>query len=401
MGVLDYFKRKAEQRRKDIIDKQVQKGINDYFGSPEQLSAESERIIRLAGLSIGQSDMEYLLTCAVSFHKADKPFSEVKLRLHTEFGDSLNDQQLSLLYDYVNEKFIKHNEVEALALIPQIAYVDASEQPLALYTIHNDQERKQYERRLPAALRAGGYYIQEGLKETLCLDALQSPQFAWLQSTLLHPAFQHLCFRYKNQVFSVLIALGKNCTAYVSQQDYDNQIRECKQYNMVPCVIPLDADDFHPLLGKNHLRYTDHDFSVNIRLHSSNEPIKMSDWEIQDMGIQVVRDDITRNGGTIDSYCNVPGINPQIWFTDKNGQRCYVVVVAHIANIDTNKPLNVKMYTKLADYPGYYAEVGLGSVESGSELYRGCELYVNYNGLETIERAAIRTGGTDEDIFIL
>lgn len=277
---------------------------------------------------------------------------------------------------------------------------------LRMHTISSKEQIDWYERHLHTGLRAAGWYIQEGLKNELGYKP-DFPEFSWLQSSLLKPAFQHLCFRYKNQIFSILMAFVQNNDAYILQQDFDNQIRESKKYNLIPCIIPLRADNYEPLVGGYQLIKSDDGSIIDVAELSSDTLIEMSNWEILDMGIQIVKDDILKQGWKILSYCNVPGIEPQIWFEKNNGQRCYVVVSASKACLEKDKPLNINMYSQLKDYMGYYAKVSfwdldyLGAhIDDGSKhLYRGHGLGINYKGLETIEKAAINTGANNDDIF--
>lgn len=312
----------------------------------------------------------------------------------------MDENRMRLLYDYVRLRYIDKNEIEAISLLPQIAYHQDDKDLIVLHTLGNGDELQRYEQKLHIAIRFAGRYIQEGLSKELRLEQLAYPEFDWLQSSILRPAFQHLCFRYKNQVYSILIALGKDNNVYVSKQDFENQIRECKNHNLIPCVIPLDSDDFHPLIKGYHLRFSDKSVVVNIKLQSSELPVELSEWEIQNTGLQIVLDDIKNNGGKVSSYCNVLGIEPQVWFEDLNGHRCYVVVATRLENRPFAKKLNTQMYQRFEQFNGYYADVCLHVADSTEEkLYRSHGIHFDFDGLEYIERAAIRTGGTDQKLY--
>lgn len=54
--------------------------------------------------------------------------------------------------------------------------------------------------------------------------------------------------------------------------------------------------------------------------------VEMSGWELHNFAIQIVRDHIVNNiKGNVLSYCDVDGIDPQVWFEDKQGTRSWVV----------------------------------------------------------------------------
>lgn len=401
MSILRKFNDWLEKRNSERYHQYLNSTIEKCYGSREKVTEEAQKIIDLTGLSVSTENMAGFLMYAVVFLKGNKTFADVKEGFK-KLMPNVDETRMALLYDYVRLKFIERKELEAIACLPQIAYYQDKKYQVALYTTTNDEDLRRYERKLPTALNAAGYYIQEGLKHELGVESLSLPEFSWIQSVLLKPAFQHLCFRYKNQVFSILIALGKNNEAFVSKQDIDNQLRECRENNMVSCVIPLDCDDFHPLSDGSYLRYSDKNVRVNVKLLSSDTPVEMSEWEIQDLGIQIVREDIEMDGGKIAHYCNVLGIEPQIFFEDKDGHRCYAVAATHAKNKSYKKKLNIQMYEWLKEYDGFYAEVGLGtSDDENGTLYRGQGLFVDYKGLEYIERAAMHTGSEDKEIYIV
>ena len=70
------------------------------------------------------------------------------------------------------------------------------------------------------------------------------------------PSFQHLCFRYKNKVISIILAMygidGAN-TAIMSEHEFDTLIAECRKYNLTPCVFPVDVVNKRPILDGWHM----------------------------------------------------------------------------------------------------------------------------------------------------
>ena len=65
------------------------------------------------------------------------------------------------------------------------------------------------------------------------------------------PSFQHLCFRYKNKVISIILAIygveGTNA-AIMSEKEFDALIAECRKNNLTPCVFPVDLVNKCPML---------------------------------------------------------------------------------------------------------------------------------------------------------
>lgn len=107
-----------------------------------------------------------------------------------------------------------------------------------------------YEQQLPTGLKAAGLYIQSAFKDA----GIEFPQMRWIQTSLQRPAFQYLAFAYHGQIFSVLIELvNDEGETYLVEQDVDNQLRECAQNNLRPCIISLSSSNFEPLVGGCHL----------------------------------------------------------------------------------------------------------------------------------------------------
>lgn len=265
----------------------------------------------------------------------------------------------------------------------------------------------EYEKKLPRALQRAGYTIQSYFKERSYLRErgpnkeieFDISKFRWIQTSLQMPAFQHLCFGLKNQVYSVLILLmDSQRRLHFREQDVDNQLRECERNNMIPSIIILnDTPDMLPvyqsfnfpvvstyrLLGKDKdIRPSAFDLECNV---------VMSPWEIHSFGIQVVRDDIESNGGKILSFCDVIGVSPNIWF-EKKGKisTVFVSVKSPLFSTDFKSvKLNPQTKEKYKKYGLYKAEVDIGGRDS--QLIRGKPNYVGFNGLKEITVDAIKT----------
>lgn len=259
--------------------------------------------------------------------------------------------------------------------------------------------QEDYERMLPTALRAAGWYIQKYFKD----KNVGFPEFRWIQTTLQKPAFQHLCFAYRGNLYSVLIEIKTWRGIYLLEQDKQNQLRECRQNDLIACTIPLLGDDFSPLVSDVHLLSTD--TRKPIEVSEKAEQVKMSPWEIHSLGVQVVRDQLVRDGMRILSYCDVLQIDPQIWFEKANGEKCYVMVETLVGTLseDACKKLNQNFLLKFIDYGGYYAKVRVVDPENPTcrTLFRDQSYFIDYRGLQYIEKRAAKVGTENKDIFII
>ncbi len=85
----------------------------------------------------------------------------------------------------------------------------------------------------------------------------------------------------------------------------------------------------------------------------------------------------------------MPEVDPQIWFKDKKGNMCWVIV-KHISN---ESDLDYREWVGLDDknpqlkpYDGFFASVQFFSMNTNSttDLFRGDGMRANYKGIERI-----------------
>ena len=137
----------------------------------------------------------------------------------------------------------------------------------------------------------------------------------------------------------------------------------------------------------------------------NSDKIEMSEWELRNFCIQVVRSHIGESGGEVMSFCDVLAIDPQIWFKDNAGNRAWAVV-RHFPQITGDEKSAwigfEKSNPQLSDFDGYLAAVSIASGEpflksrdgaiiplsqrfSGdAPLYRGNKFLIKFEGLQRI-----------------
>ena len=273
-----------------------------------------------------------------------------------------------------------------------------------------------YEEKLSTGLRASGWYIQEFFRS----QGIEFPDFRWIQSELNHPAFQHLAFAYKGNIYSILMEFVNSSGNHILPQDIKNQIRECKNNDMIACTIPLDYETYEPLLDGNHLISTETRENISFGERKGN--VVMSAWEINNFGVSIVKDQLRKEGKKIISSCDLLTVEPQIWFENEYGKKCYVIVNIISGNTPeaVNYKLNHELLLELLDYDGYYAELGIfpsdgiaydseGEIVPLSKrdsmtdpkeiLYRDKGFYINYTGLRNIERKAAENGVDHKSLY--
>lgn len=191
--------------------------------------------------------------------------------------------------------------------------------------------------------------------------------YKWIRRDLTYPAFDHLSFAYKNQVFSVLAAPCVENESLLTRQERSRFIDAATKNNLVPCLFKIDIKKRKPLQdGWNLTHFTTGEAIVPAEL-ASNEKILLSEWELHNFAIQIVRNHITdTQNGCILSYCDVPDINPQLWFEHDNGDTCWVIV-RHIADPDNftlSDWLGLEQSNpQIQGYDGYFAAVSFASAE--------------------------------------
>ncbi len=267
-----------------------------------------------------------------------------------------------------------------------------------------------YQEFLPKALQIAGSHIQKYISD----NGISMPEFSWIQTQLLHPAFQHLCFRMGSQVYSILIAIHgfrsnngqEDDNVVVFKREYDNLLTECQKHDLTPCIFPVAARPGVPMLEEPYLIHAMTGEYIRLERTTSEENVPMSEWEINSMGIQTVVNYLRQQNLKILSYCDVVGIEPQIWF-EKNGKMSYVIVRSiPIGKRKIEFPVNNNLLLRLSDYDGYFADVQFSSSSpilkdengnlvplskrDGDEdiwMWRGDGFYCNFTGLQEIERA--------------
>jgi len=232
--------------------------------------------------------------------------------------------------------------------------------------------------------------------------------FKWIKAELTYPSFDNLTFAYKNSIFSVVIELIDEKGSSFTKQQKDRLLKACEENNLIPCTFRLKfkekVDNFlGRLIGnKDQLDYelTPIEQSWNLYNARTNEKIspfniannnktRMSKWELNNFAIQIVRNGLEKEGNEIISFCDLPEVNPQIWFKNRKGKTGWIIV----KHIEKESNLDYKEWVGLEDrspqlkpYDGYFASVQFYSMSTNSttELFRGDRMSVNYKGLERI-----------------
>ncbi len=185
--------------------------------------------------------------------------------------------------------------------------------------------------------------------------------WSWLQIYPQQISFQHLCISYKSYVLCVIIGLYRvrdgHGQIYVSKQYDENLQRECEKYNLTPCIFVIDCADGSPCYKESHLIDARTHEEINLKKLKEDNDGVMSEWEINNIGIQCACEYLKKQGITKISYSDVIGINPQIWF-EKDGENCYAFVRSIPAGLSKEKyHITTGILNRFSKAKGYFFDV--------------------------------------------
>ncbi len=230
--------------------------------------------------------------------------------------------------------------------------------------------------------------------------------FRWVKTELTWPSFDHLTFAYGNRVFSVLVDAVAAGRSGITRQAMDRFLEATCENNLVACIFPVKTETMRPSsIGWNlfdAVKLT----PLDPEAFDMTGQILMSDWELRNFAIQIVRDSITRDGSSeILSFTDVLGVDPQVWFQDADGNRAWVIV-RHCPQIKGDEwqayTGMVKENPQLRPYDGFFAAVSLASSAAflydndgnhiplserftgKAPLYRGDGFHIKFDGLKRI-----------------
>lgn len=221
-------------------------------------------------------------------------------------------------------------------------------------------------------------------------DGLQS----WLKVDPRPPFLEHLSFRLGNQVF------------FIRVEDVDEEaevpgnrgglLTVAEGWNGYPCLMPMRRtlqgwEPDRPGWGMIDLRDGKR---INPSMLVTDEPVAMTDWELLDFAVQVVRNDLKERGCDIMSSHSNPQVDPNIWFVADMAKwpEWVVVRAARFPERRAERPANLEAIARNVaqmSRHGHFASVSFASADDPKEpLWRGHGAEVGFEGLEPLTQAA-------------
>ena len=214
--------------------------------------------------------------------------------------------------------------------------------------------------------------------------------FRMIRADLTYPTFDHISFGYKNQVFSVFIDfIDEQQNSLTPRRYIEKLINVANDNNLVPCLFKIRLSDMQPLADGWNLFHAVNKMPVVPEEIAGSNPVKMSEWEYNNWAINIVMKDL---GEKILSYCDAPGIFPQIWFENSQGERCWILVKHSVfPNVAEMEELFVPPQP-IQCYNGFFAGVSFCYADEGhpeKQLFRNSPAFVRYDGLQELWKKSV------------
>lgn len=221
---------------------------------------------------------------------------------------------------------------------------------------------------------------------------------SFLRTQPVPPMIDHLSFKIGNQIFFVYMDPMDDSVEPVS--NLDAMIEFAEDVTAIPCLMPMRRAGigWEPATSGWGLIDARTGKPVDPPDLVTDELIEMSDWELHDFAVQVVRNSLTEEEGVeVTSYCSNPGIDPSVWFRNiETGEEGYVVVRgARYPNLEApplEDPESLIEHCAFRTRNAFFASVGAANNEDPFDpdaqdngnflpLYRGGGMLIRFQGL--------------------
>ena len=220
----------------------------------------------------------------------------------------------------------------------------------------------------------------------------------WLRTHPYPPFLEHLSFRLGNQLFFVLVEdADGNIDGPGSMRGLFSVSKGCEGH---ACVMPMrkissggswvaDGAGWGLLDARSRK-------PINPIEWVTDKNIEMTRWELHDFAVQVVRDQLEKEGYQLMSWQGNPEVDPSIWFVGDSKKPEWVVVRAvRYPEKESARPANWSAIAAGCAHMstvGHFASVAFASTDDPFDqngvnavpLFRGHGVHVRYEGLDRI-----------------
>lgn len=214
----------------------------------------------------------------------------------------------------------------------------------------------------------------------------------WIRANLNPPMAEHLSFRIGNKLFFIFVEAAE----FNYEIGKDLFLNVAKEATAIPCIMPMtELSEYQPSISGWGLIHADTRKQINPLELVTEEPIEVSDWELHDFAIQIVKSSLEKEGKNVFSAQSSLHIDPSIWFEELGKAYWVVVRAVRYPDKDTSIPKNIneiKANCVRMGKVGYFASVAVANAddpfdpmakENGNymPIFRGHAMYPRYNGL--------------------
>ena len=234
----------------------------------------------------------------------------------------------------------------------------------------------------------------------------------WLRAHLTPPFLEHLSFRIGNQLFFVRVEdVAGQVVGPASLKGLLFVADECKGH---ACLMPMSrrGSEWRCTVSDWGLIDARSQKIINPVSLVTDEEIELTDWELQDVAVEVVRSKLEQSGKLIMSWQGNPAVDPSLWFVGEDGPEWVVVRAARYPKRDVPVPANIdKIVSGLPKYQnkGNFAVVRLVNAsdpfdptaqKSGNFLpiIRGHGISVGYDGLKSLASLELKKHQSLQDL---
>lgn len=232
--------------------------------------------------------------------------------------------------------------------------------------------------------QAAGFHLHSQIENGL----------TWMRASLDEPFMEHLSFRLGNQLFFIRLEdVNGEFQFPGTEADLIKIAEGCKGH---ACVMPMKFafGNWIPAeKGWGLLSLKDRQ-PVNPPDLVTDEKIELTDWELHDFAVQVIRQNLLHEGEHVAGWNSNPELQPSIWISTEEYPQ-WVVVKAVRWPEEAKIPDNIKDIERAyasKDARGNFAYVTFANQDQNIKeplkegekplpIYRGDKVYLNYSGL--------------------
>ncbi len=225
---------------------------------------------------------------------------------------------------------------------------------------------------------------------------MQGASNSWLKKDLNPPFLEHLSFRLGNQLFYIRIEDQDGALGVPGGRRGLLSVAEgCKGH---ACIMPMrsKAGAWVPCESGWGLVDARTGRGIDPPALISAERIEMTDWELQDFAVQIVRDQLEKSGRKLMSWQGNPAVDPSIWFVGDAGPEWVVVRAVRYPRVEAPPPANWHQIAERCaalSSAGHFASVSVANGDDAFDLsgtvppeplWRGHGLSARFEGLVSV-----------------